>query len=117
MQVKKNEEHLHIFWPKRICICLLLYILTYKCPNILNSKDNAILMINQKEEIVAFNSNYWTSDANALVRPVQTIQFLEPIVFEFKEFSDANQHFFKLKQCQKSNWILKMDHVNQTVRS
>ena len=34
-------------------------------------------------------------------------------LFRFKEVSDANQHFYELKQCQISNLIQKMDCVNR----
>ena len=30
-----------------------------------------------------------------------------------KEVTDANQHFYELKQCQKDNRIQKMYHANQ----
>ena len=31
----------------------------------------------------------------------------------FKKVGDAHQHFYELKQCQKINWIQKMDRVNK----
>ena len=30
-----------------------------------------------------------------------------------KEASDVNQHFYVVQQCQKNNWIEKMDRVNR----
>ena len=35
------------------------------------------------------------------------------LLYKFKEVSDTNQHFYELKQCQKNNWIRKLDRVNQ----
>ena len=35
------------------------------------------------------------------------------LLLKFKEVNDANQHFYELKQCQKNNWIQKMDRVNR----
>ena len=40
---------------------------------------------------------------------VHTIRFL----LKFKEVTDANQHFYELKQCQKNNRIRKSDRVSQ----
>ena len=41
------------------------------------------------------------------------IQFWTQLLLKFKEISDANQDFYELKQCQKNNWIEKMDRVNR----
>ena len=49
-----------------------------------------------------------------VLRPVHTIQCLSQLLLKFKEVSDTNEHFFEVKQCQKSNWIQKMDHVNRS---
>ena len=43
--------------------------------------------------------------------PLQTIPFLEPIVTQIQR-SHANRDFYELKQCQKNDWIQKMDRVN-----
>ena len=42
---------------------------------------------------------------------------MESIIAQSKEVSDANhdQHFYEVKQCQKNNWIQKMDGVNRIV--
>ena len=39
--------------------------------------------------------------------------FWSQILFKFKEASEANQHFYELKQYQTNNWIRKMDRVNR----
>ena len=45
---------------------------------------------------------------------VHTIQFLSQLLLKLKEVNDANQHFYGWKQCQKNNWIQKIDRVNRS---
>ena len=39
--------------------------------------------------------------------------FWSQLLLRFKEISHGNQDFYELRQCQKTNWIEKMDRVNR----
>ena len=39
-------------------------------------------------------------------------KFWSQLLLTFKEVSDANQRFYELKQCQKKNWIQRIDLIN-----
>ena len=42
--------------------------------------------------------------------------FWSQLLLKLKEISDVNEHFYELRQWQKSNFIKKMNRVNRPLR-